>query len=148
MEGSRLHSCVGLYRTTSSAQTIHDGPRTLTLPPNSRLMVDLVTASHDPATFPDPETVRLDRPMDSYIHYGLGPHQCLGYDISKLAMTTMLKTVARLEGLRRAPGPQGEIKKVRVEGGFELYLTADGSGFFPFPTTMKVRWDGELPPLK
>ena len=111
-------------------------------------MVDLVTASHDPSTFPDPESVSLKRPLDSYIHYGMGPHQCLGYDLSKLALTTMLKTVGRLENLRRAPGPQGEIKKVKVDGGFELYLTADGSSFFPFPTTMKVRWDGELPPLK
>jgi len=38
----------------------------------------------------------------------------------------MLKTIAKLDGLRRAPGPQGEIKKVHVEGGCTVYLTEDG----------------------
>ena len=85
--------------------------------------------------------------MDSYIHYGWGPHKCLGLDASKLAMTTMLKTVGKLDNLRRAPGPQGELKKVVVPGGYTMYLTEDGSSYWPFPATMKVQWDGELPPL-
>jgi len=89
--------------------------------------------------------VDLTRPLDAYVHYGWGPHICLGYEASKLAMTTMLKTIAKLEGLRRAPGPQGEIKKVHVEGGYTVYLTEDGGSYFPFPTTWKVRWDGEIP---
>lgn len=107
-----------------------------------------VTASHDPKAFPNPEQVVLDRPLDSYIHYGWGPHICLGFGMSKIAMTTMLKTVCKLENLERVPGPQGEIKQVPGPGGLTKYLTADNSSFFPFPTTMKVRWDGNLPPLK
>lgn len=106
-----------------------------------------ITASMDKDVFPEPEKVKLDRPMDSYIHYGTGPHSCLGYEASKVAMMTMLKTVGKLDGLRRAPGKQGEIKKVVVNG-FTKYMTADHSSYFPFPTTMKVQWDGELPPLK
>ena len=106
-----------------------------------------VTASHDPKEFKHPDKVDLHRDMDSYIHYGHGPHKCLGLDISKLAMTTMLKTVGKLDNLRRAPGGQGEIKKVPGPGGITMYMTADHSSYFPFPTTMKVRWDGDLPPL-
>lgn len=68
--------------------------------------------------------------------------------MSKVAMTTMLKTVAKLENLRRTPGPQGEIKQVSGHGGLTKYMTADNSSWFPFPTTMKVQWDGDLPPLK
>ena len=132
----------------ATATTVTDGSKTLDLKPGDRVMVDLVTASRDKSVFPEPDTIDLKRDLESYIHYGLGPHQCLGYDMSKLAMTTMLKTVCKLENLRRAPGPQGEIKKVTVfPGGYTLYMTADGSSFFPFPTTMKVRWDGELPPF-
>ena len=65
--------------------------------------------------------------------------------MSKMALSTMLKTVARLDNLRRAPGPQGHLKAMKVEGGFSVYLKEDGSAPWPFPTTMKVRWDGEIP---
>ncbi len=107
-----------------------------------------VTASHDKNAFLEPEQVRLDRRLESYIHFGWGPHICLGYGISKVALTTMLKTVGKLENLRRAPGPQGQIKQVVGPWGITKYMTADETSWFPFPTTMKVRWDGELPPLE
>ncbi|MCJ1472026.1 hypothetical protein MMC13_000671 [Lambiella insularis] len=148
MEGSRLRASVGLYRDVATPTTVQDGGKAVSLRKGERIMVDCVTASHDPVGFPNPETVDLTRPLDSYVHYGWGPHICLGYGISKLAMTTMLKTVARLKNLRRAPGPQGHIKQITVPGGYSLYMMADGSSYFPFPTTMKVQWDGELPPLK
>lgn len=102
----------------------------------------------DPTVFPEPRKIDLNRNMDSYSFFGFGPHRCLGYDISKLGLTTMLKTVGKLENLRRVPGPQGRIKTVLGPGGIRLYMTEDQSNFSPFPTTMKVQWDGELPPLK
>lgn len=145
MEGSRISATVGLYRKVTTQRAILDGGRTLNLGIDDRVLLDLVTASRDPAAFPDPLAVKLDRPMDSYIHYGWGPHQCLGYGVSKLAMTTMLKTIGKLDGLRRAPGSQGHIKKVTSPGGIPRYMTADHSSFFAFPSTMKVRWDGDLP---
>lgn len=101
----------------------------------------------DPAVFPNPHKVVLDRNLDLYIHYESGPHQCLGYGLSKVAMTAMLKTVGRLDNLRRAAGPQGQIKKVADPHGFTRYMTADQSTYFPFPTSMKIQWDGELPPM-
>lgn len=148
MEGSRIRGTVGVYRDVATTAPIKDGDRTVHVNPGEEVFLDCVTASHDPTAFPEPETVKLDRPMDSYIHYGQGPHQCLGYDVSKLAMTTMLKTVGKLDNLRRAPGAQGQIKKIAGPGGVTLYMTADHSSYFPFPATMKVRWDGELPPVR
>lgn len=157
-----MKATVGLYRDVVTSTTIHDGDKEIHVKPGQRLMVDLVshpvplpsgmplsvfqiTASMDPKAFPEPEKIKLDRPMDSYIHYGAGPHICLGYGLSKVAMTAMLKTVAKLDNLRRAPGVQGQIKKIPGPGGFTLYMLADQSSYFPFPTTMKVQWDGELP---
>ena len=90
--------------------------------------------------------VDLTRPLDSYIHYGMGPHQCLG--LSQVAMTTMLKVVGKLDNLRRAPGPQGEVKKIIQEGGFAVYMTEAGESYWPFPASMKVRWDGEVEALR
>lgn len=98
----------------------------------------------DPSVFPEPEKVRLDRDMDAYMHFGFGPHQCLGYGICRLALTTMLKVVGRLDNLRRAPGAQGHLKRLAGPGGISEYMTADHSSYFPFPTTMKIQWDGEI----
>ena len=52
----------------------------------------------------------------------------------------MLKTVGRLKNLRRAPGPQGEVKKIAGPYGVKLYMTEDQRSYFPFPTTMKINW--------
>ena len=60
----------------------------------------------------------------------------------------MLKVVGGLKNLRRAPGPQGQLKKIPRPGGFYIYMTENQGGYFPFPLTMKVNWDGELPALK
>ena len=145
MEGARIRSSVGLYREVQKDEVITDGDRVLDLKAGQRVVVNLVSASHDAAAFPEPDKVDLTRPMESYIHYGWGPHQCLGLDMSKAALSTMLKVFARLENLRRAPGPKGRIKTLRVHGGFSVYVTEDGTSLFPFPTSMKVNWDGELP---
>lgn len=71
--------------------------------------------------------------MDSYIQYGLGAHTCLGKEASKVALTAMLRVVGRLDNLRRAPGPQGQLKKVPRAGGFYVYMKEDYTSYFPFP---------------
>jgi linoleate 8R-lipoxygenase/9,12-octadecadienoate 8-hydroperoxide 8R-isomerase len=102
----------------------------------------------DPTAFPDPEKVKLDRDMNLYAHFGFGPHKCLGLDLCKTGLSTMLKVLGRLDNLRRAPGAQGQLKKLSGPGGIAKYMNEDQSGFTPFPSTMKIQWDGELPQLK
>lgn len=94
-------------------------------PPPTKLTIDApqVRANRDPHIFASPNTVRLDRPMDSYIHYGVGPHACLGKEASQVGLTAMVRVMARLPGLRPAPGPQGVCKKVAREDGFYAYMT-------------------------
>ncbi|RJE17010.1 fatty acid oxygenase [Aspergillus sclerotialis] len=60
----------------------------------------------------------------------------------------MLKVIGRMDNLRRAPGPQGHLKRLAGPGGISKYMTPDHSSFSPSPTTMKVQWDGELPEVK
>jgi hypothetical protein len=71
--------------------------------------------------------------MESYIHYGVGPHSCLGGDASKVALTAMLRVVGRLDNLRPAPGAQGRLKKIKREHGFYTYMREDESSFYAFP---------------
>ncbi|KAJ9312670.1 heme peroxidase [Paecilomyces variotii] len=144
MEGARLRCSVGLPREVAKPSVIEDEGKKLNLKPGQKVICNLVAASMDPSVFPEPEKVRLDRDMDAYMHFGFGPHQCLGYGICRLALTTMLKVVGRLDNLRRAPGSQGHLKRLAAAGGISEYMTADHSSYFPFPTTMKIQWDGEI----
>ena len=102
----------GLFRDTAVDVEVQDGSKTLKIPKGHRLLLNLVKASMDPTVFPDPHEVKLNRDIKSYIHYGWGPHQCAGLDASLTALSTMFKAVMRLKGLRRAPGVQGEVKKI------------------------------------
>lgn len=147
MEGIRLNGTFGSYREATSATAIDDGGHQVVVKAGDKVFVSFVGAAKDPVIFPNPEEVKVDRPLESYIHYGQGPHTCLGRDASRVALTAMLKTVGRLDNLRRAPGPKGELKKIPRPGGFYVYMKEDHGSYFPFPLTMQVNWDGDLPPL-
>jgi len=175
LEGSRIRGMVALYRHVAIDQTVThyvpcqwdpaggldpipvDNPerKTVELKAGTRVVLDLTTASHDPASFPDPETVRLDRPLQSYIHYGFGPHRCLGMEISRVALTEIFKAIMRLHGLRRVDGPRGEMKCLpaarwagqvgrageREWTGLKAYMTPDERSLWPMPTTLRVRYE-------
>ncbi|KAI4164384.1 MAG: hypothetical protein LQ342_002031 [Letrouitia transgressa] len=148
MEGIRLNGTFGAYRESTVNTTIDDGGRSVTVKPGDKVFCSFVSANREAQFFPEPNTVRTDRPLENYIHYGVGPHTCLGRDASRVALTAMLKVVGRLDNLRRAPGEAGKLKKIPRPGGFYIYMRQDHGSYFPFPTTMKVCWDGELKPLK
>jgi len=164
MEGTRLSHTLGGFRQIIKTTTMEDfdptnAPRRW-LPPftpktkpvellaGNLVFTSLRTASVDPTVFPNPLEVDLTRDMSLYCQWGWGPHTCAGMDVSKVAMTAMLKVVGRLDGLRRVDGGQGEMKSLPTLFGATKYMTADQSAFFPFPTTLKVQWDGPLPELK
>jgi hypothetical protein len=89
----------------------------------------------DPAQYPDPLKVDLDRPEESYVNFGWGPHSCIGKEINILANTAILRTFARLPGLRRAPGPQGQLKHVMQQEVVKVYLQEDWGSYWFFPTS-------------
>lgn len=123
----------------------------------TRVLLNLITANHDGSVFPDPETVRLDRPIKNYIQFGWGPHLCLGQDMSIVGLTAVFKKIVGLKNLRRSPGRRGEIKSFPVAfwngqvgkernpdagwTGLRAYMTPDQSSIWPLPSTLKVQWD-------
>jgi linoleate 10R-lipoxygenase len=145
MEGIRLNGTFGSYRRSTISTTVTDGDRQVPIKPGDNVFVSFVGAARDPSVFPNPEEVVIDRPIESYIHYGAGAHSCLGKEASMVALTAMLRTVGKLDGLRRACGPQGELKKIPRPGGFYVYMREDQGSYFVFPCTMKVHYDGVLP---
>jgi cytochrome P450 len=147
MEGSRLNGETGVIREVAKETTITDNGKTFTVKPGDRLFINFRAASHDPHIFgPNPNEIDLNRPLDSYIHLGYGQHQCLGLAMTRVALTSMLKEVAKLKGLRPAKGLQGMVHKVpKLELGkeypYHAYLTENWDGYWPFPCALKVNWD-------
>ena len=133
MEGIRLNGTFGSYREAATAMEIDDDGRHVSIKPGDKVFVSFVSANRDPSIFPNPNEVRLDRPLESYIHYGEGPHTCLGRDANMVGLTSMLRVVGKLKNLRRAPGPQGELKKIPRPGGFYIYMREDQGSYFVFP---------------
>ncbi len=111
-EGIRLNGTFGSYRRSEVSHVFNDDGRQVAVKPGDKVFCSFVGAARDPNIFPNPDRVRLDRPRDSYLHYGIGDHTCLGKEASMVALTAMLRTVGKLQNLRRAPGPQGQLKKV------------------------------------
>jgi hypothetical protein len=184
LEGCRLRGTVALYRDHAADATITDfapcfadpadpnspdpvlntdtagTTTTVTVPAGQRIVLDLVTAGRDASVFPDPNEVKPDRPLDSYIHFGWGPHACAGMDLSRVAQTALFKAIVGHKGLRRAPGGRGTLKSMPVKvwegqvglggeseaakkdwNGLRVYMTPDQGGLWPVPSTMKVRWE-------
>jgi len=135
MEGIRLSSTASFYRESTVSMTVDDGGHMVQIMAGDRVCSSLVGANREADYFPNPNTVDVHRPLDRYLHYGVGPHTCLGAEASRVALTAMLRTIGRLDNLRRAPGPQGQLKKVLRPGGTMVYMRADHGGYFPFPTS-------------
>lgn len=140
MEGGRLNGETGVIRAVAKSTSITEAGKTTDLKPGDAVFVNLRTASHDSTIFPNPDEVDITRPLDSYIHLGYGPHQCLGLPMTRITLTTMLREVARLKNLRPALGPQGKIHKVEKKMGpgeekysYHAYLTENQDMYFPFP---------------
>lgn len=128
----------GLLRTVSADnQAINDGARgTIKVSKNDSVFLSFAAANTDPAKFPGPKTIDLNRPEESYIHHGWGAHACLGRPIVTVVAATQLKVFAQLEGLRRAPGVQGEMRSKLVnDGASKVYLSEDGTSWSKFPTS-------------
>lgn len=148
MEGMRINGTFGGYRKATQPADLNDAGFSgqVKVKPDDTVFVSFVKASRDPEVFPEPLSVKLDRPLDLYLNYGVGTHECLGRDASQLAMQSMLKVTAKhLKNVRPAPGLQGQLKKVDRGDGFYAYMTEDWGRFFPFPVTWKLHYDGDLP---
>ncbi len=96
-------------------------------------------AFRDPLVYPDPDQIKLDRPIDLYQMWSMGPHRCAGRAIAITAVASMVKACAQLKNLRRAPGDQGRIKYVSGPlPGSRKYLSDDWSRYQPFAGSKSV----------
>jgi cytochrome P450 len=74
------------------------------------------TGNRDPAVFPDPDRIDIQRDARSHLAFGFGVHQCLGQPLARLELQIVYRTL-----LRRAPNLALAVEPDRVpfkHGGF------------------------------
>ncbi|KAI1289055.1 linoleate diol synthase [Xylaria venustula] len=142
MEGIRLAGTFGAYREAEVDGAIpEDDGSEVPVKARDRVFISFASAAKDAKSFPEPEEVNPLRPLNSYVTYVLGPHTCLAQNTCQIALTEMFRSIFRLKNLRRAPGPQGQLKRIRGSEGYDLYLREDRGALYPFPSTMHICFD-------
>jgi len=96
------------------------------------VVVAIQAANHDPAQFADPERLDVTRKPNAHIGFGHGPHQCVGQQIARLELSTVLATLPRRVPSLRLAVPFGEVQ-------FKTETAVCG------PITLPVSWDDVLP---
>lgn len=74
------------------------------------VLVGTHSAMWDEAAIPDPERFDASRPDAQYLIFGDGLHGCFGEQIMRVQLPAMLAPLLRVDGLRRAAGPQGRLR--------------------------------------
>lgn len=78
------------------------------------------SANFDEDVFGDPENFRIDRNPNSHLAFGFGTHFCLGNQLARLELTTMLrKLVTRLPDLRLADDSALPLRPANFVSGLE-----------------------------
>jgi cytochrome P450 len=58
-----------------------------------RLWLSWAMANRDPALFPDPNDIALDRKGNRHFSFGLGIHRCIGSNVARTVFKSMLSAV-------------------------------------------------------
>ena len=100
------------------------------IPKGANLFLLVQSANNDDSEFEDPAKFDIDRDaaeMRKSVHFGLGPHNCIGKWVARLDMRVAIETaLTRLPNLRLAPG-----QEVRVQQGM----------IFHRPEHLQFEWD-------
>ena len=61
------------------------------------------SANRDEAVFDEPHRFRVDRSPNEHLAFGFGPHYCLGANLARMEIRTVLRRILkRLPGIRLA----------------------------------------------
>ena len=85
-----------------------------------KMLLLFESANFDEAVFGDPDSFRIDRNPNSHLAFGFGTHFCLGNQLARLELTTMVrKLVARMPDLRLAEDSALPLRPANFVSGLE-----------------------------
>ena len=85
-----------------------------------KILLLFESANFDEQVFGDPENFRIDRNPNSHMAFGFGTHFCLGNQLARLELNTMLrKLLQRLPDLRLADGAALPLRPANFVSGPE-----------------------------
>ena len=85
-----------------------------------KMLLLFESANFDESMFADPENFRIDRNPNSHLAFGFGTHFCLGNQLARLELTTMLrKMLQRLPDLRLADDSPLPLRPANFVSGLE-----------------------------
>lgn len=64
------------------------------VPAGARLFLCMASANRDPAVFPDPDDLVLDRRNNPHLSFGAGVHMCVGSKLARMEIRAVLKPLA------------------------------------------------------
>jgi cytochrome P450 len=92
-----------LVRSIPRATVIaKDSPRARAVPAGGSVIAAPLAAMYDPDVFERPWRFCSRRPLEDYVHFGHGPHDCFGRYIADTVMIELIGALMRLPDLRRA----------------------------------------------
>ena len=93
----------GLLRMCPADRVVAPGtPRATTIRAGTTVLVATQSAMFDPAAVEAPRAFRVDRPPESYLHFGHGLHTCFGLQINRVQLPALALAVLERPRLRRA----------------------------------------------
>ena len=85
-----------------------------------KMLLLFESANFDEQVFGDPENFRIDRHPNSHVAFGFGTHFCLGNQLARLELTTMLgKLLTRMPDLRLADDSALPLRAANFVSGLE-----------------------------
>lgn len=81
------------------------------VPKGATVLAAISSAMMDERRVPEPRSFNPRRLPHEYMHFGYGLHTCFGSHINQAVLPLMLKPLLKRTELRRAPGPDGRLRK-------------------------------------
>ncbi len=101
-----LHLCFDVFRFNTMAAAMRryckQGAEIagVKIPPETELFISTASAMFDDSAWPEPYSVRDDRSLDNYLHFGDGMHRCFGEYINRIQIPIIVAGVLRLNNLK------------------------------------------------
>ncbi|QFG20510.1 cytochrome P450 [Actinomadura sp. WMMB 499] len=105
-------------------------PHATTVPAGTLVLAAAASAMFDADAVADPLDYRPGRPADVYLHFGYGPHSCVGVHPGAAVICEVVRRLLRRPGVRLLPPPDGGVVRDRgvFPDRFVLGLGPSGEG--------------------